>query len=246
MPTDVCFKRALSRKNAWWIAYCRQEVQAQCWCLHVLPFTVCCVGVSVTRSHKDQTLASSGSTRWHFGCNLWIVAPWQRRGSPHSHYTCRGDVAWRCLPDFLGVITNPLLTALPCHLNQLWVWAPDKGRTWVCAHGNTAHSPINACAVVFAVGLKCVPVVIPDSIEDTSYTNNLWKERKREKDSQSTIKIKLPTNSADVFLHQAVPWAKGNNAEMQQCWGAMCSVVMLRQMWSHLLGKGFHSESQQK
>lgn len=177
------------------------------------------VSVSLTEVRHLSDLAAQADTL------LVDSASWQRSALPHSCRTCRGDVTRGCFPDLPGVITNPLLAALPCHLNQLWVWAPDKWRTWVCAHGNTAHGPINARAVVFAVGLKCLPVLIPDSIEDTSYTNNLWKERKKKrKNTQSTIKILLATNSSDVFLYQADPCA-GSAEERRVQPDAVPSVV---------------------
>lgn len=179
VPADLCFKGDFATQAC----LMNLILLPRCWSTSLV---FACPVLSLHAVWESLRLVHTIDTCqvWQYKLILWLqtlasAARWQRRGPTRSHRTCGGDVARRRLPDFLGVITNPLLAALPCHLNQLRVWAPDKGRTWVCAHGNTAHSPINARAVVLAVGLKCVPVVIPDSIEDTPYTDNLWKEGKR-------------------------------------------------------------------
>lgn len=78
-------------------------------------------------------------------------------------------MSWRRLPDPPGVVADPLLAALACHLNLLWVRAPDERGARIYTHRDTAHSPINARAVVLAAGLEGISVPVPDAIEDTTH-----------------------------------------------------------------------------
>lgn len=54
----------------------------------------------------------------------------------------------------------------------------------------------------------------------------------------------LVTNSADVLLYQAAPWANGASMETR-LWDDDVS-VMLSEIWLHHLGNSFHFELQQK
>lgn len=65
----------------------------------------------------------------------------------------------------LAIITHPLLTALACHLDQSGVGTAQVGQGELLrAQRDTSHCPIDACALVFTVGLEAFSVLVDPAV----------------------------------------------------------------------------------
>lgn len=65
----------------------------------------------------------------------------------------------------LSVITHPLLTALACHLDQSGVGTAQVGQGELLrAQWDTSHCPIDACALVFTVGLEALSILVDPAV----------------------------------------------------------------------------------
>ncbi len=65
----------------------------------------------------------------------------------------------------LAIITHPLLAALACYLDQPGVGTAQVGQGELLrAQRDASHRPIDACALVFTVGLEALSVLVDPAV----------------------------------------------------------------------------------
>lgn len=65
----------------------------------------------------------------------------------------------------LAIVTHPLLAALACYLDQSGVGTAQVGQgELLWAQRDAAHSPVDACALVFTVGLEALSVLVDPAV----------------------------------------------------------------------------------
>lgn len=65
----------------------------------------------------------------------------------------------------LAIITHPLFAALACYFDQPWVGTAQVGQGELLrAQRHAAHRPVDACALVFTVGLEALSVLVDPAV----------------------------------------------------------------------------------
>lgn len=65
----------------------------------------------------------------------------------------------------LAIITHPLFAALACDLDQSGVGTAQVGQgELLWAQWDTSHCPIDACALVFTVGLEALSILVDPAV----------------------------------------------------------------------------------
>lgn len=65
----------------------------------------------------------------------------------------------------LAIVAHPLLAALARHFNQSWVCTAQVGQgELLWAQWDTSHCAIDACALMFTVGLEALSVLVDPAV----------------------------------------------------------------------------------
>lgn len=83
-------------------------------------------------------------------------------------------VSWRGLAPSFGLITDPLLTALPPDFDPAWVLAPHPRRLGLCAKRHTADGAVHTHTLVFTAGLEALPVTVDHAIMFAARSHHIW------------------------------------------------------------------------